>query len=103
MSWHGGLESSDYFVIPAGSKHKRQAQALVRYAVGQTAQAAFPRSIDYGPTNRLALEALPEAIRARLPTAPSHADESVRFDGSWWLEHEDEAHRRYDEWMAQVR
>lgn len=103
ISWHGGLVASDYFVIPKGSTNKARAQELVRYSVGREAQAAFPRLIDYGPINRLALDALPEELLARLPTHPDHLAESVRFDAEWWLEHEDEAHRRYEAWLARAR
>jgi putative spermidine/putrescine transport system substrate-binding protein len=103
MSWHGGLVASDYFVIPKGSTNKARAQELVRYAVGREAQAAFPRHIDYGPINRLALDALPEELLARLPTHPDHLAESVRFDAEWWLEYEDEAHRRYEAWLERAR
>lgn len=98
LSWSGGIVSSDYFVIPAGTENPEQAQELVRYAVGDEAQAAFPRLIDYGPVNPRAFEALPPNVRLRLPSHPDHAAESVRFDAGWWLEHEDEAHERYDAW-----
>jgi len=103
MSWRGGLVSSDYFVILKGSRHKDLAQELVRYAVGRDAQSAFPRYIDYGPVNRLALDALPEDVRVRLPTHPDHLAESVPFDAEWWFQHEDEAHRRYEEWLRRIR
>jgi putative spermidine/putrescine transport system substrate-binding protein len=98
LSWSGGIVSSDYFVIPAGTENPERAQELVRYAVGGEAQAAFPRLIDYGPVNPRAFEALPPNVRLRLPSHPDHAAESVRFDAGWWLEHEDEAHERYDAW-----
>jgi putative spermidine/putrescine transport system substrate-binding protein len=100
MSWRQGLVSSDYFVIPAGSEAKARARELVRYAVGEEAQAAFPRLIDYGPIHSRAIEALPDEVRERLPS--QHMDQLIPFDAQWWLEHEDEAHRRYDEWMAEL-
>lgn len=103
MSWHGGLVSSDYFVIPKGSKRKEWAQELVRYAVGREAQSAFPRFIDYGPSNLQALDALPEELLARLPSHPSHVADSVPFSSEWWFAHEDEAHRRYDAWLQRAR
>jgi putative spermidine/putrescine transport system substrate-binding protein len=98
VSWSGGIVSSDYFVIPAGTRSPGRAQELVRYAVGDEAQASFPRLIDYGPVNPRAFEALPPNVRMRLPSHPEHEAESVRFDAEWWLEHEDEAHERYDAW-----
>lgn len=102
MSWHGGLVASDYLVIPKGSTQKERAQELVRYAVGREAQAAFPRLIDYGPINRLALEALPEEVLARLPSHPDHIADSLPFDADWWFAHEDEAHRRYAAWLERL-
>ena len=102
ISWHGGLVSSDYLVIPAGSKNKARAQELVRYAVGQEAQSAFPRLIDYGPVNRRAMDALPGELLKRLPSDPAHVAESAHFDAAWWLEHEDEAHQRYEAWMKRL-
>lgn len=98
MSWHGGLVASDYFVIPTGTTNPERAQELVRYAVGREAQSAFPRLIDYGPVNPLAFETLPPNVRQRLPSHPDHEADTVRFDAEWWLDYEDEAHRRYDEW-----
>lgn len=102
MSWHGGLVASDYFVIPTGSGNRAAAQELVRYAVGREAQSAFPRHIDYGPVHRQALDALPEELRERLPSDPDHLAEAVPFDAGWWLEHEDEAHRRYEAWLEDL-
>lgn len=90
-------------MIPKGSRHKELAQQLVRYAVGEQAQSAFPRYIDYGPTNRRALDALAPDLLARLPSAPAHRADAVHFDAEWWFTHEDEAHHRYEEWLERVR
>jgi len=99
ISWHGALVSSDYFVIPAGSRHKVAAQRLIDSAVSRQAQARFPLLIDYGPVNRLALADLPQDVRQRLPLAEG----LLRLDAGWWLDHEDEANRRYAEWLPAAK
>jgi putative spermidine/putrescine transport system substrate-binding protein len=95
ISWDGALVSSDYFVIPAGSQHKEAAQKLIDFAVSRQAQARFPLLIDYGPVNRKALADLPQDVRQRLPLAEG----LLRLDAAWWLDHEEEANRRYAEWL----
>jgi len=102
FSWRGNVVSSDYFVIPKGSRKKERAQELVAYAVGLAAQTAFPRDIDYGPVRTDALEALPEEIQQRLPSYPTNMEESVTFDAGWWRENEDEANRRWEEWVGSL-
>jgi len=99
FSWQGGVVSSDYFVIPKGSRNKQRAQELVAYAVSLEAQSAFPLHIDYGPVRTDASEALPEEIQRRLPSYAPHMDEAVTFDAGWWREHEEEANRRWADWV----
>jgi putative spermidine/putrescine transport system substrate-binding protein len=102
ISWKGGLVASDYWVIAAGSEHKEAAQRFVRFAVGEKAQSSFPPLIKYGPVNKLSQEDLAPEIARDLPTAPENLADEVFFDAEWWNENENEANRRYEEWLAAV-
>jgi len=99
ISWKGGLLASDYFVIAAGSRNKEAAQQLVRFAVGETAQSAFPPLIQYGPVNLRSQAAVSPRVARDLPTGENLAD-AVFFDGEWWHANELEANRRYTEWLG---
>lgn len=99
LSWHGGLVASDYFVIPKGSRNKQAAQKLVAYAVSVAAQSRIPEYIDYGPVNRRALDLVPEEVLPHLATYPPNLEQAVIFQADWWLEHKEEAVRRYREWL----
>jgi putative spermidine/putrescine transport system substrate-binding protein len=102
ISWKGGLVALDYWVIAAGSEHKEAAQRFVRFSVSESAQSAFPPLISYGPVNELSQEDLAPEVARDLPTAPENLADEVFFDAEWWNEHEIEANRRYNEWLAAV-
>lgn len=103
ISWANPIVSLDYFVIPRGSRNKDLAQKLVAYAVGEEAQARFPQYIDYGPVNELAMQHLSPETLHRLPTDPLHLENSVFFDAEWWEANQEEASRRYEEWLRSAK
>jgi putative spermidine/putrescine transport system substrate-binding protein len=99
FTWNGGLLSSDWWIVPRGSKQKALAEEFIRFASTAKAQAAFAQQIPYGPINPDAFALLPDAVKADLPTAPDNFNKQEVLRRDWWNANEAALTTRFNEWL----
>ncbi len=87
---------SDAWGVPKGAPNKKEAFEFMAYALSAKAQAAFSRTIPYGPVNGKALDLLSDAEKAVLP---SLNDNSVLLDVGYWADNSAEVVERFNTWV----
>lgn len=99
FTWNGGLLSSDWWIVPRGSKNKALAEEFIRFATTAPAQAEFAKHIPYGPINSDAFALLSPEIKTDLPTAPDNFSKQQALRRDWWNAHEAELTKRFNDWL----
>ncbi|WP_373870849.1 ABC transporter substrate-binding protein [Metapseudomonas otitidis] len=98
--WAGNLYDPDHWAIVRGSPNKAAAERFITFASQAPNQQAFSTRIPYGPVNKAALDALPEATRAQLPTAPANLADAQLVSAEFWVNHGEELEERFNAWAA---
>ena len=98
--WAGNLYDPDHWAIVRGSPNKAAAERFIAFASQAPNQQAFSTRIPYGPVNKAALDALPEATRAQLPTAPANLADAQLVSAEFWVNHGEELEERFNAWAA---
>ena len=105
--WDGQVYTQGYFVIPAGSRHKRLALELIAYATATERLADQFSRIAYAPARRSAQARIrgyyhdPALdIRPYLTTTPPNLDNAVRADVDFWLDRQTELNERFLAWLS---
>lgn len=101
MIWDGQLYSMDYWTIVKGSPHRQKAYELLNMMMDARHQTAFAQAIPYGVTNTRAAAAMPESVRALLPTSPQNMQGALLLDTTFWVDHEEELLQRFTSWVSQ--
>lgn len=101
IDWTDGIISSDWWVIPRGSKHRDLAEEFIAYASSAGPQAAMPTYIPYGPVNKKSIAIVPKQILQNLPTAPANVAKQVFMNNAWWNDHQAEVLERWNRWLLQ--
>jgi putative spermidine/putrescine transport system substrate-binding protein len=99
LDWDGGLVSSDWWVIPRGSKNKDVAQDFLAFASSAEAQSELPKYIAYGPPNKNAIARIPPDIVKDLPTAPQNLAKQVIINNEWWEKNQAAVLDRWNKWL----
>ena len=99
VDWYQGMLASDTWMILRGTPNKANAMKFTAFMTLPISQARQSLLIDYGFVNRRALEYLPEARLAILPTAPKQLRQQFRFNSAWWADHYDEVTKRWATWV----
>src|SRR5579884_3934873 len=84
FTWKNGILDFDWWVVPKGAPHKDEAMRFIAFASSASAQADIVQRIPYGPVNKNALNSLPAATVATLPTAPQNFEQETTFNTEWW-------------------
>ncbi|MBW8637515.1 ABC transporter substrate-binding protein [Hoeflea sp. WL0058] len=87
---------SDGWGVPKGAPNKAEAFDMMAYALSPEAQAAFAKTIPYGPVNKNADALLDDAVKANLPTLN---DNTVLLDVSYWADNSAEVVERFNTWI----
>jgi len=98
MSWNQYIRLTDQLVIPKGSPNKEQAMELIAYIVAPDNNWRLARYIPYGPTNRNAIDRVPQDVASKLPTTGSRPQEAVNLSLDWYRDNYEAATERYSEW-----
>jgi putative spermidine/putrescine transport system substrate-binding protein len=100
MSWKNQLYAMDFWAIPKGGNTK-QAFDLVQYMTSAEPQKHFAEQMVYGVTNVSATQLIEPAIQPQLPSAPENLVGAVALSTPFWVDHEEELQRRFNNWVAQ--
>jgi putative spermidine/putrescine transport system substrate-binding protein len=82
--WNQHLLQLDFWTVPKGAKHIKNAMKFIAFASEAKPQADLVSQLPFGPSNRNALALVPEALRAELPSTPAHLKEAVMVDAEAW-------------------
>ena len=93
--WNQNLYDIDYWIIPKGSKNKDLAIEFIKYASSAKAQIQFAENINYGPTNKLALEKLDKSILKDLPNSKENSKNALANDIEFWSKYGDQLEQRF--------
>ncbi|MGG5888340.1 extracellular solute-binding protein [Falsiroseomonas sp. HC035] len=100
IAWQQNLTTLDSWVIMRGSPNRARALEFLRFAGQPQVQAGLPPRIPYGMTAQGVEALLPSPLLARLPTAPSHLEDSLRIDDRFWVDNLDRLNRRFEAFLA---
>lgn len=98
IQWNQHIQTSDYLVIPKGTRHLAEAMDLVAYMTSADYNAQPSYYIAYAPTNKNALDKVDPAKREDLPT--TYLDVSMAFDDTWWDQNFTTVNDRFLEWFG---
>lgn len=99
--WPGSLYTVDSWVILKGSPNVPDAGKLLAFMSDAANQRKLPEFISYGVTNKAAMEGLPPAILANLPSNPANLNGQLELNAQFWADHIDELTKRFNAWAAQ--
>jgi putative spermidine/putrescine transport system substrate-binding protein len=100
IEWNQGMYQAEGWVIPRGAVHRAAALRFIGFALRPDRQAAFTQRLAYGPVNRAALELLPQARAALLPTYQPNLERMFAVDARWVAERVDELQNRWTSWKV---
>ncbi len=90
---------ADAFLIPRGSKNKREAMEFISFVLEPDNQANFSKRIPYGPVRTAAMEQLTPARQAMMPSAPENFSKGFLMNSTWWADHGADAVEQFNTWM----
>jgi len=99
LEWNHGTISSDFWIIPRGTKNFEGAMKFVAFCMRPDRKAHLTRRIHYGPTNQDAFQFIPAERAAQLPSAPQNFEKMLLADVKWWVQHRPEVIKRFDAWI----
>jgi putative spermidine/putrescine transport system substrate-binding protein len=89
---------SDGWGVPKGAPNRDLANQMICMLMSPEVQADFAEAIPYGPTNRAAVELIPDEVKANLPSA---GPDNVILDVNYWADHGPEIVERFNAWLLQ--
>ncbi|MGC5325941.1 ABC transporter substrate-binding protein [Brevibacillus sp. SYSU BS000544] len=92
------LAMSTSWIIPKGAPHKELAQEFISFAMKPEQQAAYSQLIDYAPTNKKALDLLPEEVKQRLGSGEKN---KIMIDIKYWAENFNEVNKSFNKWLLE--
>ena len=101
IAWAGSIYDLDYWVIPKGAPNRDASMKFIAMASAPDEQAAYARTISYGPTNNKALARLDPKVLALLPTAPANSQDALQFNVKFWADQGEALEKRFAAWAAQ--
>lgn len=99
VEWNEGILSTDWWVIPRGSKNKDIAMKFIAFSSQSSQQAEYPKYIPYGPVNLKAISLIDNILLPDLPTSPDNKEKQIIINNEWWVEHQAEILERWNAWM----
>jgi putative spermidine/putrescine transport system substrate-binding protein len=99
--WPGSIYAVDSWVILKGSPNVNDGMKLIEFMSEAKNQRKLPELISYGVTNKKAMEGLPPAVVANLPSAPENLKGALAINTVFWTDHIDELTKRFNAWAAQ--
>ena len=98
LLWDRQLWRSTYWAIPASSSNLANAQRLISYATDAKRLAELSIRLWYGPARRSGLDAVPQNIRAELPTSRVKFRNALAVDTAFWAEFGPKIEATFENW-----
>lgn len=98
--WKQPLATYDVLMVPKGSKNRDNAMKLIAEAVSPAAQSRIPDFVGYAPVNDQAAPKVDDVLKQFLITTPGHADELIVVDQAWYAKNQEEATKRFTDWIS---
>jgi putative spermidine/putrescine transport system substrate-binding protein len=90
---------SDSFVVPRGTKNKKEAMDFIAFALSPQPQADFSKAIPYGPTSKNALPLLDKDRLAILPSSNENLKGGTFQNFDWWAENGVKTSEKFNSWL----
>lgn len=99
VNWNTWLSQDAFFVVPKGTKMKKEAMMFIDYATSEEAQTKFAQLQVYGPTNVTAANNPEVRTNPNRPT--NHLDTQVKTNDDWYAEYLPSVNRKFNSWLVQ--
>src|SRR5262249_39815542 len=100
LQWNQALTITGYNAIPKGAPHKDTAMKLIQYVVDPARNAGMSDYLPIAPRNEDAIPNIKPDKSEALPTYGDRPEHTVEASKEYYIEHLEEATRRYDEWLS---
>lgn len=100
--WRQSLYDIDSWAIPTGTPKRDDAYRFIAFASEPEHQKVLSEQLNYGPTNRHALDLLSPGLAGALPSSARNLAGALRIDSAFWLEHGDALERRFNAWAPAI-
>ena len=104
--WDGQLLDVGQVGIVAGTPRLEEALQYVAFSTSAESLARIARRISYSPMRRSGMPLVSTHVVAgvemepHMPASPANAARALRYDWSWWVDHQDELNERFSAWLA---
>ncbi|MFQ5495925.1 MAG: extracellular solute-binding protein, partial [Phycisphaerae bacterium] len=104
--WDGQLYDFDLWVIPKGTKNKKNAMEFVKFSTDTQRLADQAKYISYGPTRKSSAAMVSTHaetgvdMKPHMPTSPENFKNALKNDFEFWADHQDELNERFAAWLA---
>jgi len=99
--WRDALYEFEYWAIAKGSKNQNASHDFMRFSVTDEAQKRFMQNINYGATNKKALNLIEKDIAHKLPTANDNLAKQIPIDLYFWVDNGTKLEERFNQWLVQ--
>ncbi len=90
---------SDAWGIPKGTPNASESMELIALEMTPGPQAAFAKSIPYGPTNEAALKLIDAKLKADLPSSEANFSKGVMLNVDYWADNGGKVVERFNQWL----
>jgi len=101
LLWDRQLWRATYWAIPAASTQLANAQRFVSYATDARRLAELSIRLWFGPARQSGLDAVPQNVRAELPTSGAKFRTALAVDTAFWAEFGPEIEATFQRWREQ--
>ncbi|TMV91350.1 ABC transporter substrate-binding protein [Thioclava sp. BHET1] len=104
--WDGQLLDFDFFVIPKGAPHLKEAKEYLKFATGTKPLADQAKWISYGPARKSSAPMVglyedgKTEMGPEMPTAPDNMTNALVNDSEFWADHDTELSERFNAWLS---
>jgi putative spermidine/putrescine transport system substrate-binding protein len=98
--WDGQVWDIDSWGIPTGAYNLDKAKDFIRFATDAERLAEQANHISYGPARKSAMDLIPDAIEAHLPTAEANMANALQIDAVWWAANHDALAAAFEAWLV---
>ena len=106
MMWDWQVFDLDGWVVPAGTKNKKEVMDYLVFATDTQRLADQAKFISYGPARKSSAPLVGKHaelgidMKPHMPTSPENAKNTLLFNYEWWADHKDELSERFEAWLA---
>lgn len=101
LLWDRQLWRATYWAIPATSNKLANAQRFISYATDAGRLAELSTRLWFGPARQSGLDAVPQNVRAELPTSPGKFRTALAVDTAFWAEFGPKIETTFQRWRGQ--